>query len=311
MPTTTNRKFQVPNTGADVGTWGSADVNPNFAALDNILGSVTSLNLAGSGPVALTDAQQQVAVLRFTGILTGNVQVTVTQPAFWVVENLTSGNFVVTITGGAGQVIATPQGSRYHVFFDGTDVRFADLGITGELKDLVVSAVPAWITACTVNPFLACVGGTALTATYPTLSAMLGILFGNPGGGLFSLPDLRGRSRFALDAGANRLTVATMTPDGNTIGATGGAETRAIAQANLPAVAPTFTGINSGVLANFPQSGWGAQAVSGGPAPIEVTSTAPSNLSFTPSGTISNLGSGTAFNEMPPAMVTGIVLIKT
>lgn len=311
MPTTTNRKFSIPATGTEVGVWGSNDLNPNFSTLDGILGSVVTLNLAGSGPVTLTDAQQQVAVIRLTGILTSNVQVTVTEPAFWIIDNRTSGNFIVTLTGGAGQVISTPQGSRYQVAFDGTDVLFVNLGEPATFKRFCVPSVPAWMTACTVNPWLPCRGGTALIATYPALAALISTTFGGNGITTFGLPDLQGRTEFDLDNGAGRLTSATMTPDGNTIGAVGGAQTEAIARANLPAV--NWNVNDPGHLHStvFQQilglgGGGGNTAVNfPGSAVTANTSTATTNI------TVSSGGSGTPLTTMPPAMVTGITFIKT
>lgn len=309
-PLTTNRKFSVPLRGADVGTWDLPN-NGDWNIADGILGSTTTLNLAGSGPIALTDAQQQVSIIRLTGILTGNVQVTVTQPAFWIIDNRTSGNFVVTITGGAGQQIATPQGSKYQIFFDGTDIAFVNLGEPGSYKKFAVSSpIVPWMISCTVDPYLPCAGGTALIATYPALAALLGTSFGGNGITTFGIPDLRGRTDFDLDAATGRLTSATMTPDGNTLGAVGGLEARPIAQANLPTVGLPYSGVahstSSTILSSPAQA-----STTGGPNAGFWFNGNISAIDSSFSGTTGNMGSGTVFNEMPPATVTGITFIKT
>jgi len=59
----------------------------------------------------------------------------------------------------------------------------------------------------------------------------------NPGGGNFTMPDMRGRFFFNLDAGgSNRITVAGGNFDGSTLGSTGGGQNKTITQANLPSI---------------------------------------------------------------------------
>jgi microcystin-dependent protein len=307
MPTTVNRKLSIPATGSEVGIWGSNDLNPNSAILDSILGSVVTLNLTGSGPLALTDVQQQVAVIRLTGILTGNVAVTVTEPAFWIIDNQTSGNFAVTIGGATGNVIATPQGSRYEVCYDGTNAFFVNLGEPGTFKKFCVSATPVWMTSCTVPPYLPCIGGTAAIATFPALAAMLGTAFGGNGITTFGLPDLRGRTDFDLDSTGTRLTPATMTPNGDTIGATGGAENVIIARANLPNYILPLN--DPGHVHPF---GVGTAYIGGVyVAESQNTLTGFNTGAATTGITVALGGSGASLPTLPPALITGITFVKT
>lgn len=143
-------------------------------------------------------------------------------------------------------------------------------------------------------------------ATYFNMSGV-GTRYGaGDGSTTFNVPDLRGRTVFALDnlngSAANRITVAGGNFDGTVLGGTGGAQNQTLTQAQLPAVAPTFTGtpqtpsINQTVKLN---SITGGVAFGGGS--FDFTSGQPT-VTFTPAGTISNLGSGNAHPIMPPAI---------
>jgi len=77
--------------------------------------------------------------------------------------------------------------------------------------------------------------GQAVSRTlFPTLFAKFGTTYGSGDGSTtFNLPDERGRVRASLDnmggSAAGRLTSATMSPNGSTLGATGGTETVTVA----------------------------------------------------------------------------------
>jgi microcystin-dependent protein len=90
----------------------------------------------------------------------------------------------------------------------------------------------------------------------------------------FGIPDMRGRVRAAKDnlggSAASRLTSTTMTPDGNTLGATRDTQTHTLTLAQLP------TGITAvGTATGIGQSGAVIPTVGAG---------AQSDLSFSPSG---------------------------
>lgn len=110
MAVTTNKGYTLIATGASSGTWG-AELNTDvFTIIDNNLGGVTSKSLASSN-VTLSAAESQNAILRLTGTLSANVQVTTSCIGFFFVENLTTGSFTVTITNGVSGVVA-PQSQR-------------------------------------------------------------------------------------------------------------------------------------------------------------------------------------------------------
>jgi len=85
--------------------------------------------------------------------------------------------------------------------------------------------------------WLLCDGASYATAAQPALSAVIGYTYGGSGAN-FNVPDLRGRVVAGLDnmggSAATRLTSTTMTPDGNTRGATGGTQTHVLTTAEMP-----------------------------------------------------------------------------
>lgn len=302
-PQTTSIGLATPVRGSNVGTW-DIPVNGDFTIIDACFGSVTTLALASTTPVALTITQAQVNVLRFTGILTGNIVVTV--PAIvkgWSVENLcTVGAFGVYLQNASGgQQIGMPPGETVDVYSDGTNMRYRNLGRIGSYLDDAGASVPAWILNSTIPPYLNCDGSTFSAVTYPFLAAKLGTT---------TLPDLRGRQRIFLNQGTGRVTTANGGVDGNTLFAVGGNPSLAIAQPELPAFSPAFTGLPSSVALSSQvliDSGTRVPAGSSGGA---LGQASPVNGLVTPLGTIANLGIGTPHINMDPTCVGGITLIR-
>jgi microcystin-dependent protein len=129
-----------------------------------------------------------------------------------------------------------------------------------------------------------------------------------------TLPDVRGRVLAALDdmgnSAAGRLTSSFFGASAIVLGNAGGAESNTLAAAQLPAITPTFTGnqISLGTLsANqsfIRDNGGGTPSGSGGVADdatgLTPTVTIPN---FTPSGSISSFGSGSAHNNAQPTIL--------
>lgn len=319
-PQTVNVGIIVPLTGDLVGIWGSAAVNPDFVAIDGYLGGIQTISLSNI-PVTLTSpaafiptpsggpTQAQNGVLRLTGALTGNVQITLPLPGYLIIENLTTGAFVVSFRAvGSGQIIATQQGSCRHIYNDGTNVRFVNLPDVGTYLDVAATAPPAWIGACTIPPYLNCDGTTFNAATYPFLNAFLG---GN------TLPDLRGVARYSLNQGTGRLTSAVSGLDGNTIFSLKATQSYTLLTINMPPYTPTgnFTGsqlAKVGISTGF--SGGGAtQAL----VPNGSGNQANDNTTAIPVviGTFAFLGNpeggtSTPFGTVGPGTISGITMIR-
>jgi microcystin-dependent protein len=314
MPTT-NRGYATPATGSEVNTWGVV-LNSNAALVDLNLGGVTSVSLSNAN-VTLNSTQASNGTIRFTGTLSANVVVTfpATQ-AWWTVENLcTVGNFYVAIIPAGGtQRIGCPPGEAVDVFSDGSAMKYRSLGIPiGGYWDYAGNAVPAWVDACTIPPFLLCGGQTFSAATYPVLAAIMQTT---------TLPDTYGRARFTLSYATNRITYAGSGIDGSTRFSSGGLQNHTntineMVQHNHGGVVNggspiTFTMQINGEQATvdrtnfFPAQGPGPSTAQGAAFDSQTPSVT------IPGGaiTIPNQGSGTPYGIMPPAYIGGITMIR-
>lgn len=238
-PVTANRGLIVPNTGDLVSQWGTAAMNPNFAAIDGMFGGVAAFSLSGATTILLTGSiaaspgsapsQQQNAVIRLTGSQSGNAVFQFTLPGFYIIDHQTTVNsFFVqcTASSGGGTIIGVPPGRKSQVFFDGTNFDFVDRADVGTAYDLHgVTALPAWMTACTVTPYLIKDGTIYSTSAYPQLASLLGSTFGGNGASTFGVPDERARARVGYDpGGTGRLTTAVSGVNGGTMGSAGGSQ---------------------------------------------------------------------------------------
>lgn len=175
----------------------------------------------------------------------------------------------------------------------GTGVQWADNSAAlpvGMVIDYAGTSAPSgWLFA----------DGSAISrTTFATLFGTIGTVYGSGDGSTtFNIPDLRGRITAGRDnmggSAASRITTAGSSIDGTSLGAAGGAQNIAIAQANLPAVGVTFTA--------------GAGTLGAAAAPGSFTTDCASAPTV---NSTSNLGSGTALNKMPPAIILNKI-IKT
>lgn len=333
-PRTVNAGIIVPLTGADVDLWGEIDVNPNMVAIDGFIGGVQPIAVTGAAPLTLSapsgftatpspgPTQSQNRVLRFTGALAANQQVTLPLPSVYVIENLTTGNFLLTFRGAvaATEIVAVPQGERVTIYNDGSNVRFVDLGHVGKMEHWAgLSAMPAWVTACTVPPYLPCEGGTGyLFSQFPYLGQRMGAAFGGNGITTFGVPDMRGRMPLGYDGTGARITVAGGAGfDGQTIGAGGGIQYSQLITNNLPPYTPQGNIITGNVVV-----GWTVDQYQppGGGAKNALNSIV--NTGSAGTAVITNFngwgfqgsaqgGTSQIFSNVPPAQVTGLWVIKT
>lgn len=108
--------------------------------------------------------------------------------------------------------------------------------------------------------WMLCDGSAKSRTTYAALFAAIGTFYGGGDGSTtFNIPDLRGRVPAGREGGTGRLTSTTMTPDGNTLGAVGGAQVETLTLAQLP------TGITSANTNSIALSVTTSQKVVNGP----------------------------------------------
>jgi microcystin-dependent protein len=328
-PTTVNKLLAVPTRGSDSGTW-DTPVNGDFTAIDGMLGGVTTVSLtnanvsltaptgsvaAGAGPF-----QQQNAVIKFSGTLTGNCTITFTLPGFYIVENnCTVGAFYVLLSGGSGNKICAPPGRACHVYTDGTDMNYVNMPDVGSYMDLSVSTVPAWISNCTIPPWLRCDGTVYTVSTLygsktPALFNLLGATYGGNGSTTFAVPDLGNRWR--VPVGGGRITVAGGNFDGSTLGSGQTDQSTTLTGDNLPelVVTDTHTHATAG-SSTFGGSSQASNFQTGGVqnAPVNATNLTGINTSGTNTGAIRvNVGgNSTPVSRVPPALVACMTFIKT
>lgn len=305
---TPNIQLEEPARGDYVGTW-DTPVNANMTLLDLVSGGVVTISGA-AGSVVLAAAQFQASTIIINSTLLASITLTFptsfTKP-YTIYNNCTgSSAFIITLqtTAAGANVLCAPPGEYAEVFNLGTSgLVYKNLGRVGSYWDYAGSSVPAWVSGCTLPPYLACTGGTFSSASYPQLATILGST---------TLPDARGRVRVAVDGGAGRLSsaVAGFAPD--TVGAGGGSQNYQQHTHTISITDPghTHTLTNTNNIAGIAQSIGGANGFAGGSAAVrninEVTAT--SNVTGI-TATSSNSGTGTAGN-VQPTLVGGLVMIR-
>jgi microcystin-dependent protein len=138
----------------------------------------------------------------------------------------TVGSNMLTV---AGTVASTAGG---FVFPDSTTQTTA---VTAPAASMMVFAG-----ASAPSGWLLCFGQAISRTTYATLFSAVSTTYGiGDGTTTFNLPDMRGRVAAGADnmggSAAGRLTSTTMSPDGDTLGATGGTQTHTLVTAEMPA----------------------------------------------------------------------------
>ncbi len=296
---TPNIQLEEPARGDQVGVW-DTPINNNETLTDLVVGGITTISLNNS-PIVLAAAQFQSKGITFNSTLTGSV--TITFPSSfkksYEIQNLCTGSsaFVITLatTAAGGQAICCPPGEIIDCVNDGTNIKFKNLGRIGSLMDWVGSSVPAWVSGCTVAPYLNCDGTAFSSATFPQLAMFLGGT---------TLPDRRGNVRYTLNQGTGRLTKALGGLDGNTNLSLKTTQVT-LGTSNLPPYTPagSVTGTIGIGFAAFNVSAGGTKLYPGG------SGTDTFNLA---SGLLVGTAQGGVSNVLPvgSATVVGITMIR-
>ncbi len=293
---TANIQLATPANGSFVGTW-DQPVNANSTVIDAVAGSVTTKSLT-TGNITLSVTEAQVAILRFTGAISGDCGVFL--PAIiksWICENLTTGAFLVRISGG-GLIVALRPGSS-QIYFDGTNIKFLNLGAIGDYWDSSEPGAPSWVAGCSVPPALLCDGSTFSAVTFPILASRLGGT---------TLPDFSGRTAAYLNGGTGRITTAGSGIDGNTRFSAGGAQNITLDATTMPSHTHTVNDPGH-THTTSPQASSGFTPGAGFASGVAVQNIASTIQSATTGISLNSTGSGGAHNNMPPAVISGVRMI--
>lgn len=282
--------------------------------MDGLFGGVQTISVSNA-PITLTapagsitpspgPTQAQNAILKITGTTTSPVAITLPLPGYYIIDTtglgLSSSNVVTLRAAGTGQIIGLPFATVRHVYNDGTNVKHCNLQEVGTYMDYAGTAVPTWISSCTVPPFLLCDGSTFSAATYPLLAIILGGT---------TLPDARGRSRYTLNLGTSNLTTAGAGIDGNTQLAIGGFNGITLNASQLAAHTHLNSLTDPGHAHPYTHAAGGGYQTGNTPGGVLITATTNSSITNI---TINNASAGTGANipNASPGYVGGITMIR-
>ena len=234
---TTNLLLTKQTVGGNTNTWGTV-LNANFEAIDDKLGTVTTINTTG-GTTTLSSSEEIAQVIKVTGTLVSNATLQFSgRGGFWIIDNQTTGDFTLTakLSGQTGTTIAT--GNKKTVYSDATDIKEA---ISSPPSEIPVGTIVNYGGTTAPDDWLLCYGQAISRTTYADLFAVIGTTYGT-GDGIttFNAPDMRGRVVVNQDdmggSSANRVTDAEADSlNGDTLGDTGGVETQTLSEAEMPA----------------------------------------------------------------------------
>lgn len=221
-------------------------------------------------------------------------------------------------SGGTGASTASGARSALGVAIGSDVAAYADRVPPGVVMPYAGSTAP--------TGWLMCYGQAVSRTTYATLFALVGTTYGvGDGSTTFNIPDLRGRTVAGKDdmggTSANRLTNQTDGLDGDTLGATGGAETHTLTTAQLAAHAHakgTLATASDGGAAltvtvrNSNDNGTaaiqGAENAAGTPAALSgVVSSVPDHT-HPITGSTANAGSDGAHNNVQPTIILNYII---
>ncbi len=139
------------------------------------------------------------------------------------------------------------QGTPYVAVYNHADQAFYLQGLFGNPYNIPIGAsIDFWGTSAPNSSFALMYGQAISRITYSALFALVGTTYGTGDGTTtFNLPDLRGRVTAGKDdmggSAASRLTSSYFGTSAAVLGAAGGAESKALTNANLPPYTPAGT----------------------------------------------------------------------
>lgn len=158
--------------------------------------------------------------------------------------------------------------------------------------------------------WLVCAGQALSRASFPDLFAAIGTAYGAPDGSTFNLPDCRGRVSAGRDIDQGGFAGRLTTPNSQTIGAAGGAQTVTLTTGQMPTHTHTVTGSTDAVADHvhaiaLEGGGGGGTRVTGVPSgPGGSVNTGASGAhSHTITVSAANAGSSEAHSNVQPTII--------
>lgn len=181
----------------------------------------------------------------------------------------------------------------------------------GTVVDFAGSAAP--------TGWLICAGQALSRVDYPDLFAAIGTAYGAPSGSTFNLPDTRGRVVAGRDVDSGGFAGRLTTPNSQTLGASGGAQTVTLTAGQMPTHTHEVTGstnaagghahnIDAFDGSTFLAGNGGTLVLRAGGTPYTTQSVA--NHTHTISVSAANAGSSEAHSNVQPVIVM-TKIIKT
>ena len=166
---TVYKSAQLPVVAGDAGVWGNELNTSTFPIFDSALGQISTQSVTNVN-VTLSSTQAGSALLRVTGTLSGNVQLTTSTQGFQFIENLTTGAYTLTITNGYGTPYTLPQGVCTPVIFDTTNGARSGVGLTSAYLQSILTGVYPLLSSAAVTSSILAKTAQSVTSSSASLS---------------------------------------------------------------------------------------------------------------------------------------------
>lgn len=290
--------YTVPNTFTAGATITASDHNENWSDV----GSEVTNSVAADGQTSMTGALKHSSG-------------TVSAPSMTFASDTDSGLYRIGsdnigIAVGATKIIdVASTGATIVGSIDATTVK------QGGYRLVPAGLLAPYAGASAPDGWLLCYGQAVSRTTYADLYTAISTTYGSGDGSTtFNVPDLRGRVIAGQDdmggSSANRLTDQTGGLDGDTLGATGGAETHTLTSAQVPATGVTVSVTDPGHTHSISTGTNGTASLGTGGNSVKIPSTGDSTASnttgITASGTVQ--GGGGAHNNVQPTIILNYII---
>jgi microcystin-dependent protein len=206
------------------------------------------------------------------------------------------------------------QGTPYVAVYNNTDGAFYLRGFYGNPYNIPLGGgLDFWGSTAPNTSFAFPTGQAISRTTYASLFALIGTTYGTGDGSTtFNLPNKSGRVSAMIDATTTVINSATMSPDGTTMGAKGGAQVSTLTTTNLPPYTPSgsvstiTSGSTNGDTLTKTGSGTNTGFADGSDSYNRTTALAWNSVS-TFTGTAQG-GTSAAFTNMQPTILCNYIL---